>query len=190
MISQFDNLVWNVVDSVLPPLNYDRNQWFGLINAIIQKESTFNPNAVSYTGEGIGLMQVNPKIWLNQFNVTREKLFDPLTNIQIGAQILRDYISQFGTSGGLGAYFAGPAARLTNAAKSYANTVLSYYNNLIAKVRGLFSTDQYYFTDPVKQATDFFYNELPEQGGGGTSIDWTIPVIGLAALFIILELID
>lgn len=162
MISPFDNIVWSVVDSMPTPLTFNRQQWFGLINAVIQKESTFNPNAVSYTGAGLGLMQVNPNIWLSTFGLTREQLFDPLINVRTGAKILYDYISQYGTMGGLSAYFAGPSGRLSAAAQSYAKTVLSIYNSIVSRLRNLFTTDKFYYTQPGIVDPELAFNELPD----------------------------
>jgi hypothetical protein len=178
MISQFDDLVWNATDSYPAPLNMSRDQWFALINSIIQKESTFNPNAVSYTGAGIGLMQVNPAIWLTFYNVTREQLFDPWTNIQIGVQIARDYIRKYGTTAGLGAYFAGPLNRLSYSAQAYAKTVLGIYSTLIGKLRSMFSVaapkpGEFYFLPTAQGPNEYIdIDVLPEQGEGG---DWDMP---------------
>ena len=178
MISPFDNLIWQAVDSFGTPLGMTREQWFALVNSIIQKESSFNPAAISYTGDGIGLMQVNPAIWIEPFGLSREQLFDPWTNIQTGVQIAKDYIVRYGTSGGLGAYFAGPASRLTYAAQSYARAVLSIYSAILSRVRGLFSVTvragQSYFLPQEPNGTDpsMYFNTLPEQG---TEITTEIP---------------
>jgi hypothetical protein len=172
MISQFDDLVWQAVDTYPAPLGISRDQWFTLINSIIQKESSFKPDAVSWTGAGIGLMQVNPNIWLNVYNVTREQLFDPWINIQVGIQIAQNYIRQYGTSAGLGAYFAGPTNRLSYAARFYAQTVLSFYQKFIAKMRGSFTTSmpkpgEYWFVEPISNdgiKQNLFVDSLPEDG--------------------------
>lgn len=56
-----------------------------LLIALIQCESSCNPNAISSAG-CIGLMQVNP---IN--NVDGLNLYDPRTNIELGTQILLRY---------------------------------------------------------------------------------------------------
>ncbi len=170
MISPFDNLVWSAVDSYGTPLSISREQWFALINSIIQKESNYNPNAVSYTGAGIGLMQVNPQVWLASFGLSREQLFDPYVNIQTGAQIAKNYIQQYGTSQGLGAYFAGPLQRLSASARSYARSVLSIYRSMISKIKrafggGVVSAGQsYYLPYERVDTSEFFPDVLPEHG--------------------------
>lgn len=204
MISRFDDLVWQAADSYPPPLSMSRDQWFTLINSIIQKESTFNPDAVSYTGAGIGLMQVNPNIWLSVYNVTREALFDPWTNISIGVQIARDYIRRFGTSAGLGAYFAGPTGRLSYAAQAYARTVLSIYSTLFSKLKSLFTIaapkpGEFYFLPQAQGEPLIEIVNLPEAGeempdeniypeySTPYSEDYTWPILvgfGLALLWI------
>lgn len=170
MISEFDSLVWNAADTIAAPSGFNRDQWFSLLNAIIQKESGFNPSLVSWTGKGLGLMQINPDYWLTYFNITYDQAFDPYTNIIIGTQIVKDYITKYGTSGGLGAYFAGPSARLTSGAQTYAKTVLGYYSNFISKVKAIFQQSSalpgaFYFVDPATQADSVMQLDfLPETG--------------------------
>lgn len=78
-----------------------------LIRIIIEKESKFNPNAVSKSG-AIGLMQLMPK--------TAEALdvrdpYDPGQNIEGGVRFLRNLIDMFDNDLelALAAYHAGPA---------------------------------------------------------------------------------
>lgn len=69
-----------------------------LLLAIIAVESGFNPYAESAAG-AVGLMQIMPKVHADKFRVfggEREAL-DPLVNMQVGAQILREYIDRFGS---------------------------------------------------------------------------------------------
>ncbi len=206
LISEYDDLVWRAVDAYGVPPTFSREQWFALINSVIEKESAYNPRAVSYTGAGIGLMQVNPNVWLSVFGLTRDALFDPWINIATGTQILKQYVSQYGTHGGLGAYFAGPANRLSQAAQSYAQKVLSIYQSIIYKVRQFLQPQQplirvsggYWFVEPEQPATTFF-EPLPEpipEGGNpeipqatiiATSADNTLfyLAVGVAALAIL-----
>ena len=172
----------------------------------MQKESSFNPDAISWTGAGIGLMQVNPNIWLSVYNVTREELFNPWLNIKIGVQILHDYVTKYGTSGGLGAYFAGPNNRLSASAQSYARTVLGFYSNLIAKVRGVFTTSvpkpgEFWFVEPQPGSTPselietVAFDVLPEEGeiqdltsipkeAGLSDSSWAMMIVGGLALLL------
>jgi soluble lytic murein transglycosylase-like protein len=69
-----------------------------LIMAVIHQESEFYPNARSSKGAQ-GLMQVMPFKWdayvvkLN-LNVDRRAMTDPLMNITVGCQILKDFYDQ------------------------------------------------------------------------------------------------
>ncbi len=54
-----------------------------VVEAIVQVESKFNPNAISTKG-AVGLMQVMPKY----VHKTRKELLDPDTNIREGIQLL------------------------------------------------------------------------------------------------------
>ena len=60
-----------------------------LLLAIIHAESSFNPRAVSHKG-AVGLMQLMPSTarWMAP-GVSREQLFNPALNIEIGARYLR-----------------------------------------------------------------------------------------------------
>lgn len=202
----FADLIYQVAGEVGAPSGLDSEGWLSLIPAVVQKESTFNPNAVSYTGAGIGLMQVNPSIWSSVWNVTKEQLFDPYTNLFIGSTILRDYINQFGVTGGLGAYFAGPNGRLTSAAKTYAQKVIGYWNGFKNALRRLMTptvTSGSWFVDPATGqdvdlvsgylANDSVYASDPFAidltGGIGAGIDLTTwLVVGAIAVLVFLVL--
>jgi soluble lytic murein transglycosylase-like protein len=71
-----------------------------LIIAVISVESRFNPIAESVAGAK-GLMQIIPRYHgekLEEFG-GEQAIFDPATNIQIGAQILKEYIRHTGNVG-------------------------------------------------------------------------------------------
>lgn len=68
-----------------------------LIIAVISVESRFNPIAESVAGAK-GLMQIIPKYHSDKFQEFggEKAVFDPETNILVGAQILKEYISRTG----------------------------------------------------------------------------------------------
>lgn len=55
-----------------------------LVASIIRQESGFEPTTVSNAG-AVGLMQIMPHEAVTMAGVTREQLFDPATNIAVGA---------------------------------------------------------------------------------------------------------
>lgn len=68
-----------------------------LILAVMAIESRFNPFAESGMGAQ-GLMQVIPKYHLDKFEELggKEQVLNPVSNIKVGALILKDYIVRFG----------------------------------------------------------------------------------------------
>ncbi len=102
-----------------------------LILAIMERESNFNPDAVSPTND-YGLMQIN-KI---NFETLRSEGIDPLTyegNIEAGCKILGEYIKRYGDIElALMAYNCGPtgARRLWDAgtySTAYTRAVMAAY---------------------------------------------------------------
>lgn len=84
----------------------------GLVASKIATESSCNPLAVSSKG-AVGLTQVMPKIWSCSrprangepcWDFSRVNLFDPETNIRIGATILAYYMKKHGKEKGIAAY--------------------------------------------------------------------------------------
>jgi soluble lytic murein transglycosylase-like protein len=75
-----------------------------LVLAVIAKESSFNPKAISH-GD-LGLMQVN-SYW-HQLAIKqaggRDSLFSVDTNIRLGTRILSQYVRRYGIYEGLRAY--------------------------------------------------------------------------------------
>ncbi len=94
-----------------------------LILAVIAVESRFNPVAESVFGAR-GLMQVIPKFHADKVAPLggQDALLDPNANIQVGAQILRQYLRQFGAIEAALQMYAGA---FDDANSAYAGKVLA-----------------------------------------------------------------
>jgi len=71
-----------------------------LLRAIAKAESNFNPSATNHNGNStvdVGLMQIN-SIWAGQLGSTWNDLFNPCTNVMVGAWILRQCIQDYGST--------------------------------------------------------------------------------------------
>lgn len=110
-----------------------------LILAVMKVESQFRPHVVSHAG-AIGLLQIKhvaAKEVAKQFGVdyrSRDELFDPVTNIKIGAHYLA-YLSKLfhaDTVRMLTAYNQGPTRtrHLKNADSDYSRKVLKAFHQL------------------------------------------------------------
>lgn len=102
----------------------------GILAALIQTESSFNPNAQGSAGE-IGLTQITPAL-AAQMGLSSAQLSDPQTNINAGASYLASLFGQFGNwSQALQAYNAGPGAVSSGsqAGQGYATGVLGLAAN-------------------------------------------------------------
>lgn len=82
IISPYDEMIRSVADS----MNLD---WL-MLTAMIAQESSFNPNSKSWAG-AVGLMQVIPRFVETDY----EMLYDPLTNIQEGARIIKEHLDHY-----------------------------------------------------------------------------------------------
>jgi len=71
-----------------------------LLRAIAKAESNLSPSATNHNRNGsvdIGLMQIN-SIWADQLGPTWDSLFDPCTNVMVGAWILSQCIKDYGSN--------------------------------------------------------------------------------------------
>lgn len=82
IISPYDEIVKSVSDS----LGLD---WL-MVTAMIAQESSFNPESKSWAG-AVGLMQVLPRF----VETSYEELYDPVKNIQVGAQIIKEHLDHY-----------------------------------------------------------------------------------------------
>jgi soluble lytic murein transglycosylase-like protein len=94
-----------------------------LIIAVIAIESRFNPIAESVAGAK-GLMQIIPKYHTDKLEAFggERAVFDPATNIRVGAQILKEYIR---ITGNLGIALQMYAGALSDTEDQYTHKVLS-----------------------------------------------------------------
>ena len=94
-----------------------------LIIAVIAIESRFNPIAESVAGAK-GLMQIIPKYHSDKLEAFggERAVFDPSTNIRVGAQILKEYIR---ATGNLGIALQMYAGALGDNEDQYTNKVLN-----------------------------------------------------------------
>ena len=125
----------------IPTAKAEENCWYSaasrysvsphLLYAIASKESSLNPTAIGKNKNGthdIGLMQVN-SVWLpelQKFGITREKLFDPCVNINVGAWILAQAVQKLGYNwNAIGAYHTGlgKSERRTERRNNYSGDV-------------------------------------------------------------------
>ena len=107
-----------------------------LILAVMAVESRYNPVAESNVG-AMGLMQVLPKFHLDKLNEHggEEALLDPEVNIEVGTQILREYLKRFGETETALQMYAGAMDEPTS---QYAGKVLaerSRLKQILARVR-------------------------------------------------------
>ena len=98
-----------------------------LIIAVVAVESRFNPIAESEMG-AVGLMQVVPRFHADKVDGAPETAFtDPRTNIEVGARILKEYITRGGNEAdGLQMY----NGSLDDPSKAYANKVIGERDRL------------------------------------------------------------
>lgn len=105
-----------------------------LLYSIAKVESSLNPKAINHNRNGtqdIGLMQINSihLPGLAQRGITRQQLLDePCLSIDVGAEILADFIKRYGyTWRAVGAYNAGGAESREGARRQYVKRVWQHY---------------------------------------------------------------
>ncbi len=95
-----------------------------LILAIMAVESSFNPFAASHVGAQ-GLMQVMTRVHDEKYSAFggRHAAFDPITNLRVGVQVLRECIARAGNLRDGLRYYVGAA--LLDDDRGYADRVLA-----------------------------------------------------------------
>jgi soluble lytic murein transglycosylase-like protein len=106
-----------------------------LILAVAAIESRYNPVAESFLGAK-GLMQIIPKYHQDKLrgHGGDSALLDPVVNIHVGAQILREYLKRFGETEAALQMYGGAFDEPTS---QYANKVLSERSRLEQTVQRL-----------------------------------------------------
>jgi len=128
-----------------------------LVKLIIEKESHFNPHAVSKSG-AIGLMQLMPET-AKLFGIN--DLYNPVENIKGGIKYLRDLFEMFGSDLELvlAAYHAGPSVvKRLNRVPTFPET-MDYVDYIISRYSGA-QRNKIYFS-LTDDGTPFFTN-LPK----------------------------
>lgn len=119
---------------------YQVDPW--LLYSIAEQESSLNPLAINHNrnkSRDVGLMQIN-SFWfpeLEKHGLSEQSLFDPCTNINVGAWILSQSIQVFGNNWrAVGAYNAGTGknAEREKLREKYASSV---YKRYIRLTRGM-----------------------------------------------------
>ena len=145
-----------------------------LLKAIMAAESGFNPTAVSPKG-ALGLMQLMPAT-AERYGVAGDnkktigqKLFDPKTNIRLGARYLRDLRAMFPGKQDLviASYNAGEGA-----VQKYRNTIPPYpeTRNYVQLV-----TQFYQFYQPIQKPSSGTFGQIGDSGGPRRRVQMTIP---------------
>jgi soluble lytic murein transglycosylase-like protein len=114
-----------------------------LVKIVIEKESQFNPNAVSKSG-AIGLMQLMPE---TAEILGVEDAYDPEQNIRGGVKFLSDMLEKFkSVELALAAYHAGPTiVEELNRVPAIPAT-MEYVDYIMARYSGASETDDIKFT--------------------------------------------
>jgi len=97
-----------------------------LILAVMAIESSFNPIAQS-DGGAVGLMQIVPRYHEDKLGRRQESMLEPRVNIEIGTQVLREYIRRGGTEAAGLQLYNGSA---DDPATAYANKVMGERDRL------------------------------------------------------------
>lgn len=113
-----------------------------LLESIAHVESNYRADAINRNKNGtfdVGVMQINSS-WLpklQKYGIELNDLYDPCTNIHVGAWILANEVARYGYNWeAIGAYNAGPYTdknrhRKLSQYRTYATRVLVRWNQLV-----------------------------------------------------------
>jgi soluble lytic murein transglycosylase-like protein len=106
-----------------------------LVLAVMAVESGFNPFAQSHVGAQ-GLMQVMTRVHHDKYEIFggQNAAFDPVTNLRVGVQVLKDCIRRAGSLEGGLKYYVGAANMVDDG--GYAAKVLAEQGNLRQVAQG------------------------------------------------------
>ena len=96
------------LDRIIDKVAKEQGVDAGLVKAVIQVESGFEPRARSSAG-AVGLMQVMPQT-AKQYGVTGRRLYDPRANVEAGIKHLKSLMDHLPLHLALAAYNAGEGA--------------------------------------------------------------------------------
>lgn len=130
----YQELMQNAAERYDLPLPY--------VLAVARGESFFNPDAESVKG-AIGIMQVMPSTAKNDFGVSKESLFDPATNIDVGVHYLANLYNRFDDPYfALAAYYCGPGGidaengTLRKDCNEYVRYIHTHLTSILAQAEG------------------------------------------------------
>ena len=106
-----------------------------LLRAIGKTESNFDPLAINPDSHAMGVMQIHPVHLptLQRYKIEQRDLYDPCTNIRVGAWVLAGFIQQYGPVWrAVGAYGVGNDRKKDAARQKYAQLVAS----ALARIEG------------------------------------------------------
>lgn len=103
----------DIAENILKACNDNDLDWITIV-ALIQIESTFNPNAKSYKGAR-GLGQIKYRFWKKYIPSKKQNdpkiLYDPYVNTTVIGHILKELYSKFDCEQSVFNYYSGGASR-------------------------------------------------------------------------------
>ena len=135
ILDKAENIVVGTVEKIVCSFDdiYKKySAYFGidwkLIKAVVLQESNENSEAVGDNGRAIGLMQLWSYHWENH---TRDEMFDPEVNIEMGTKFLSYLVKKYGVNVGVQMFNTGEQGYLNGVrALGYMNGVFGYLEGI------------------------------------------------------------